>query len=46
MKVLFTTGFTRNAIIHNGILDADVNFIPKPFSLEEFASKIRSVLEN
>ncbi|WP_395710477.1 CHASE3 domain-containing protein [Reyranella sp.] len=46
LKVLFTTGFTRNAIIHNGILDADVNFIAKPFSLEEFASKIRSVLEN
>ncbi|MCC6778342.1 MAG: CHASE3 domain-containing protein [Hyphomicrobiales bacterium] len=46
LKVLFTTGFTRNAIIHNGIVDPGVNFIPKPFSLEEFASKIRSVLEN
>lgn len=46
LKVLFTTGFTRNAIIHNGILDPGVNFIPKPFSLEEFASKVRNVLES
>lgn len=45
LKVLFTTGFTRNAIIHNGLLDPGVNFIAKPFSLEALASKLRSILE-
>jgi signal transduction histidine kinase/CheY-like chemotaxis protein len=45
LKVLFTTGFTRNAIIHNGVVDGDVNFLAKPFTFDAFASKIRSVLE-
>ena len=45
LKVLFTTGFTRNAIIHNGLLDPSVNFIAKPFTLEALSSKLRSVLE-
>jgi DNA-binding LytR/AlgR family response regulator len=43
-KVLFTTGFSRNAVIHNGVLDQDVNFISKPFTIEQLASKARSVL--
>jgi hypothetical protein len=45
LKVLFTTGFTRNAIIHNGHLDPGVNFLAKPFTLEALASKLRSILE-
>jgi PAS domain S-box-containing protein len=44
LKVLFTTGFTRNAIIHQGALDANTNFIAKPFTLEELARKVRDVL--
>ncbi len=44
LKVLYTTGFTRNAIIHGGRLDADINFIAKPFSLDQLAKKISSVL--
>ena len=44
LKVLFTTGFTRNAIIHNGTLDAGVNFIPKPFTLDQLADKLQEVL--
>ena len=42
--MLFTTGYTRNAIVHNGVLDPGVNLISKPFTLEQIATKIRSVL--
>ena len=39
LKVLFTTGYSRNAIIHNGVLDAGVNLIGKPFTLQELAAR-------
>jgi signal transduction histidine kinase len=45
IRVLFTTGFTRNAVVHNGILDAGVNFLPKPFTLDQLALKVRSVID-
>lgn len=45
LKILYTTGFTRNAIIHNGKLDAGVHFIAKPFTYVQLATKIREVLE-
>jgi len=32
-------------VIHNGILDPDVNFLAKPFTVENLARKIRSVLD-
>jgi CheY-like chemotaxis protein len=44
IKVLFTTGFTRNAIIHGGTIDANTHFIAKPFTLEDLARKVREVL--
>ena len=44
LKVLFTTGFTRDAIVHGGVLDGRVNFIAKPFSLDQLAAKVRAVL--
>ena len=34
LKVLFTTGYTRNAIVHHGRLDPDVQMIGKPFTFE------------
>ncbi|HWJ18785.1 MAG TPA: CHASE3 domain-containing protein [Geobacterales bacterium] len=45
LKILYTTGFSRNAVIHNGVLDQDVNFISKPFTIEQLASKARAVLD-
>ncbi len=44
LKVLFTTGYTRNAIVHNGMLDPDVNLLSKPFTLDQLARKIADVL--
>jgi signal transduction histidine kinase/DNA-binding response OmpR family regulator len=45
LKVLFTTGYARNAIVHQGRLDEGVELIVKPFTYAGLASKIRQVLE-
>jgi len=45
LKVLYTTGYTQNAIVHNGVLDADARLLLKPYSFSELARKIRQVLD-
>ncbi|MER8901393.1 CHASE3 domain-containing protein [Mesorhizobium sp. M0772] len=45
LKVIFTTGFTRNAVVHNGVLDHHVHFLAKPFTIEQLAAKLRDVLD-
>jgi CheY-like chemotaxis protein len=45
LKVLFTTGYTRNAIVHNGTLDPGVHLISKPFAFADLAAKVRTVLD-
>jgi CheY-like chemotaxis protein len=45
LKVLFTTGYTRNAIVHNGVLDAGKHLLPKPFAIEDLAAKVRILLD-
>ena len=46
LKVLYTTGYTRNAVIHNDVLDPGVELIGKPFGLDQLAAKMRAVLES
>jgi CheY-like chemotaxis protein len=45
LKVLFTTGYARNALIHHGRLDRGVRLITKPFGSGELAARIRDVLD-
>ena len=45
LKVLFTTGYTPNAVVHGGVLDPGVNLISKPFTLDQLAAKVRAVLD-
>lgn len=46
LKILFTTGYTRNAIVHDGRLDEGVTLVTKPFTYNAIASKVRSVLDS
>ena len=45
LKVLYTTGYTRNAVVHNGVVDKGVHLIGKPFSIDELAARVREVLD-
>ena len=44
VKVIFMTGYSRNAIVHHGRLDPGVELLQKPFTREALAAKIRTVL--
>jgi CheY-like chemotaxis protein len=45
VKTLFMTGYSRNAVVHQGRLDAGVSLIQKPFSQASLAARIRSLLD-
>ncbi|MBX3492116.1 MAG: PAS domain S-box protein [Parvibaculum sp.] len=45
LKVLFTSGYTENAIVHHGRLDRGVHLLSKPYRRQELAMKIRKVLD-
>ena len=45
LKVLFTTGYARDAIVHHGRLDFGVELITKPFAYAELAARVRDLLD-
>ena len=44
-KVLFTTGYTRNAIVHGGTLDPHLELLSKPYAIDQLARKVRGMLD-
>ena len=45
LPVLFTTGYSRNAIVHQGRLDPNVQLLSKPYTERDLAQKVRAVLD-
>jgi len=45
VKVLFTSGYTEDAIVHHGVLEPGIAFLQKPYTTAALARKVRSVLD-
>jgi CheY-like chemotaxis protein len=45
MKILYASGYTDETISHHGIIEEDLNFIAKPYSLQDLAKKIRALFD-
>ena len=45
MKVLYMSGYVKNFISHQGILGKEMNYIQKPFTVDELVKKVRGVLD-
>lgn len=45
IKIIYTSGYTENHIVINGVLEKGINFIPKPYSVSDFINLVRKVLD-
>ena len=45
LRVLFTSGYAPDVVAHHGVLEPDAEFIPKPYTLQALARRVREVLE-
>jgi signal transduction histidine kinase/CheY-like chemotaxis protein len=45
LRVLYTTGYARNAVVHHGVLDPGVELLVKPFNYAALASRVRALLD-
>jgi two-component system cell cycle sensor histidine kinase/response regulator CckA len=46
LRVLFMSGYTDDAIVRNGVLEAKDHFLAKPFALTSLVKKVRGVLDS
>ncbi len=44
LRVVFMTGYTRNAIVHNGVVDADAHLVSKPFTVAQLGAELEAAL--
>jgi PAS domain S-box-containing protein len=45
LPILFASGYTDEAVVRHGVLDSNMNFIQKPFTLDDVARKVRDLLD-